>query len=267
MMKKLKYIFCLLPLFLFYSCEQPSEQEDIPYIPKLVIRGVVSGGSSVQNIYIGRTMPVSVKIDPTFTDLTDASAAIIHNDIIYPLKHTHNGLYKNDTLQIIRGEKYTLLASWQNLTATAETTVPAPTVFPNFSLQIQSSDSGKVYFLQAKVYPVANEVYAATWVLLYSNGTISNESTTFGNVAGNNQTGVINCNTANIPPTFIGLPGSRLIAHLFVYDHAFMDFYNTQSLNQVSDAIFGQTGSQIKWNIKGNGIGIFISRIDTILSK
>jgi hypothetical protein len=41
----------------------------------------------------------------------------------------------------------------------------------------------------------------------------------------------------------------------------------SQNLNQVSDAIFGQTGSQVKWNIQGEGIGMFIGRADTLLSR
>jgi len=266
-MKKLKYIFYLLPLFLFYSCEQPSEEEDIPYLPKLVIQGIITEGSSVQNIYIGRTMPVSVKIDPLFTDLSDAAAAIIFRDKVYPLSYTHNGLYKNDTLQILRGEKYTLLASWQNLSINAETTVPMPGNFSLFTIQSQGSDTGKVYFLQSKVFPIGNEIYAATWVLLYSNGIIGNESKVFGTVTGITQAGFANCTTANIPPNLINITGSKLVGRLYVYDHPFLDFFNSQNLNQVSDAIFGQTGSQVQWNIKGDGIGLFIGRIDTLITK
>jgi hypothetical protein len=266
-MKKLIYIFYLFPLFLFYSCEQPSEQEDIPYFPKLVIRGILSEGKPVQNIYIGRSMPVSVKISSSFTDLTDASAAIIFKDQVYPLTHTHNGLYKNDTLQIIRGEKYSLLASWQTLSANAETTVPVPGKFELFGLQTQGSDSGKIYFLQGKIYPVVDEVYAATWVVLNLFGIVDNESDVFGSVISKNSSGFVNCTTANIPPGFVGFTGTRLVARLFIYDHPFLDFFNSQSLNQVSDAIFGQTGSQVKWNVKGNGIGMFVGRIDTLITK
>jgi hypothetical protein len=266
-MKKFIYIFYLLPLFLVYSCEQPSEEADIPYVPKLVIRGIISNGNSVKDIYVGRTMPVSVKIESSFTDLTDASVAIVWNDLIYPLTHTKNGLYKNDTLQIRRGEKYTLLASWQNLSINAETTVPFPGNISSFALQTQSSDTGKVYFLQGRVFPIADEVYCAAWASLNLDGTIADESKIFSTVVGKNPTGIVNCTTANIPPNFINQSLRKVGAHVFIYDHAFLDFYNTQNLNQVSDAIFGQTGSQIKWNIKGTGIGMFVARIDTLISK
>jgi hypothetical protein len=212
-------------------------------------------------------MPVSVKIDPSFTDLSDASAAIVFRDKVYPLSYTHNGLYKNDTLQIIRGEKYTLLAAWQNLSINAETTIPIPGNISLFTLQSQGSDTGKAYFLQSKVYPIANEVYAATWVLLYLNGIVGSESQVFGSVAGSNQSGYTNCITANIPSNLINFTNSRLVGRMYVYDHPFLDFYNSQNLNQVSDAIFGQTGSQVKWNIKGDGIGMFIGRTDTLITK
>ena len=266
-MKKLKYVLYLLPLFVFYSCEQPSEEENILYIPKLVIREIISEGMPVQNIYIGRTMPVSVKLESSFTDLPDAAAAIIYKDKIYPLSHTKNGLYKNDTLQIVRGGKYTLLASWQNLAVNAETTVPKPGNISLFSLQTQNTDSSKIYFLQGKVYPIADEVYSATWALVNSSGAVGNESKTFGSVSAFDQSSPLNCTTANIPSNLINIVGTKLLGHVFIYDHPFIDFYNSQSLNQVSDAIFGQTGSQIHWNIKGNGIGIFVSRFDTLITK
>jgi hypothetical protein len=266
-MNYLKYIIYLAPLFLFYSCEQPSEEDNIPYIPKLVIRGIIVEGNPVNDIYIGRTMPVSVKIDPTFTDLSDAAAVIVHNNQFYPLTYTHNGHYKNDTLKIIRGEKYSLLASWQNLSVSAETTVPLLGYIPPFNMQVQSTSSGQVHFLQSRIIPHSDEVYAATWVLLYLNGGISDESQVFSTVSGKDPSGIVICSTSNIPSNYINQSNTKLIARVFVYDHAFLDFYSTQSLNQVSDAIFGQTGSQIKWNIHGEGIGMFIGRADTLISN
>jgi predicted amino acid-binding ACT domain protein len=266
-MNKIRYIFYFILLFLFYSCEQPSEEENIPYIPKLVIRGIISEGTSVKDIYIGRTMPVSVKIDPTFTDLTDAAAFIVHNNQFYPLSYTHNGLYKNDTLKIIRGEKYTLLASWQNLSANAETTIPIPGKIPSFSLQVQTTSKGNIHVLQSQIIPFSDEVYAATWVLLYLNNTVSDESQVFSTVTGKDSRGIAICTTSEIPSNYINMSNTSLTARVYIFDHQFLDFYSTQNLNQVSDAIFGQTGSQVKWNIKGDGIGMFIGRLDTLLSK
>jgi len=267
MMKKIIFIFYLLPLLLFYSCEQPSEEENIPYIPKLVIRGILTEGKPVTDIYIGRTMPVSVKIDPAFTDLSDAAAVIVHNDQFYPLTYTHNGLYKNDTLQIIKGEKYSLLASWQNLSASAETTIPIPGRIPSFSMQTQSTSTGQVHFLQSQIIPHADEVYAATWVLLYLNGGVADESQEFSTVTGKDASGIAICTTADIPSNYINQLNTKLTARVYIFDHPFLDFYKTQNLNQVSDAIFGQTGSQVKWNIIGEGIGMFIGRADTLLSQ
>jgi hypothetical protein len=266
-MKKIKYIFYLVPLFLFYSCEQPSEEENIPYIPKLVIRGIISEGTSVKDIYIGRTMPVSVKIDPTFTDLSDAAAVIVYKDQFYPLSHTHNGLYKNDTLKIMKGEKYTLLASWQNLSASAETTVPVPGKIPLFSMQVQATSNGQVHFLQSQIIPHSDEVYAATWVSLYLNGGVSDESQVFSTVTGKDPSGIAICTTSDIPSNDINQLNTKLTARVYIFDHPFLDFYMSQNLNQVSDAIFGQTGSQVKWNIQGDGIGMFIGRADTLLSR
>jgi len=267
MMKILKYIFCFIPLILFYSCEQPSEEADIPYVPKLVIRGMISAGSSVKDIYIGRTMPVSVEIDPAFTDLTDAVAFIVYKNQFYPLTHTHNGLYENDTLAIRKGDTYTLLASWQNLSANAETTIPVLGNVSPFTMQSQTSGNTQTHFLQSKITPHADEVYAATWVLLYLNGSVADESKVFSTVSEKDESGNLVCTTSAIPSNYVNQTNTKLIARLYFFDHQYLDFYKSQNLNQVSDAIFGQVGSQVNWNIKGDGIGMFIGRADTLLSN
>jgi predicted amino acid-binding ACT domain protein len=96
---------------------------------------------------------------------------------------------------------------------------------------------------------------------------VSDESQVFSTVTGKDSRGIAICTTSEIPSNYINMSNTSLTARVYIFDHQFLDFYSTQNLNQVSDAIFGQTGSQVKWNIKGDGIGMFIGRLDTLLSK
>lgn len=263
-MKKLfLYIVIFSAAAVFFSCEQPVEEEQIPYVPKLVVRAFLKEGTGIKNVYIGRTLPVSVQYSSAFADLTDAGAVIINNNIVYPLKHYGNGLYKNDTLRIVRGEKYYLLANWQDLAASAETVVPRMGTVSSIQLKTEPS-ADKSMFLQTDIIPYSDEVYACTWALFFLNGTISAEADSFGTVAYKKVNGLLSTKSSHIPSYYIS-NSSIYGVRLFIYDHEYADFYNTQGSNRVSDAIFGQTGSKIKWNIKGDGIGIFIGEADSLI--
>lgn len=246
------------------SCEQPVEEEAIPYQPKLVIRGFITEGVSVKDIYIGRTLPVSVKYSSSFANLSDAAAVIINRDLVYPLKHYGNGLYKNDTLRIVSGEKYYFIANWQNLSASAVTMLPTIGRVSNLEMKTEVSVTKKTSYMQANISPFNDEVYGATWVVLLSNGSTYFEADSFANIASKPLNGLMNVRTSIIPQNYIS-DNPPLAMRLHIYDHAYADYYNTQGSNKVADAIFGQTGSKIKWNVSGDGIGMFIAKRDTLV--
>lgn len=262
-MKKNLFILILFSIFFLNSCEQPLEEEDFPYEQKLVIRGLLEENKLINNIYIGRTLPVAVPFSEDFARITDAVGAVISEGIFFPLRHLGNGIYTTDSLIAQRGKTYSLVVQWQDKVASAETVVPIPGSIVSFGVSSINENGQSVNVLEGTVMPFANESYAATWVLVGFNGIISRESDSFAQVtkSSNQATSV---RTVEIPGNILNSGTGSVGIRFYIYDSSFYDYFVSHGTNQIPDAIFGQPGSNVKWNIIGDGIGMFIGRTDLI---
>lgn len=264
--KFLLLTFFLTAQLLFTNCEQPLGEEDFPYEIKIVVRGVIQKDKVVENIFLGRTLPVAVPFDEDFARLKDAVGAIICDGITYPLRHIEDGLYTTDSLIARSGKTYYLLVQWQNKSVAAETKIPPIGEVVSFG-QLQKTENGQTTtVIESVIAPISNEVYASTWVFLSNSGVQRDEGDEFGNVITADQKpfGSLKVQTSVIPGSVLtsdGLIGTRI----YVYDNAYYDYYISQGSSQIPDAIFGQPGGNVRWNISGDGIGMFIARNDTLL--
>lgn len=263
MMKKFYLLLVLLPLFIFFSgCENSVEEEEFPFEFRLVIRGILEPGKAAANIYIGRTMPISSQFSQGFANVTDAAAVILHNGTFFPLRHTINGLYRNDTLIIRAGETYQLLVQWEDKLATAETTIPNRGIISKPVVKTEINGAESKNFVETAVAPFANEVYAATWVAFSISGAVTQEDSSIAAVMKRADNGQMKVTTSQVPSP-IGT--QNLGMRMFIYDAPFYDYYYSQGSNRTSDLVFGQPQNNIKWNVQADGIGMFIGRRDTLL--
>ncbi len=263
-MKKFKLIILLLPALVFNGCELTLEDDDFPYEPKLVIRSIIEENVLINDIFIGRTLPVAVPFKEDFAMLTDAVGAVVSDGVFYPLRYTGGGVYTTDSLIARRGKTYSLVVRWQDKSITAETTVPVPGTLHSFGIAAFEEEGTTVNVLEANVTPFANESYAATWVLVAFNGAILRESDTFGQVVRSNAGIPVKVRTDIIPPHILGSSQGSVGLRLYVYDPSFYDYFISQGSAQIPDAIFGQSSSNVRWNVKGDGIGMFIGRINLV---
>lgn len=264
--KSLLLVFALTSQLILTNCEQPLGEEEFPYEIKIVVRGIIQKDKVVEDIFLGRTLPVAVPFDEDFAQLKDAVGAIICDGVTYPLRHLQDGNYTTDSLLARSGKTYTLLVQWQNKSVTAETRIPPIGEVVSFG-QLQRTENGQTTtVIESVVAPISNEVYASTWVYLSNAGVQRDEGDEFGNVttADQNPLGSLKVQTSLIPGSVLsseGLIGTRI----YIYDNAFYDYYISQGSSQIPDAIFGQPGGNVRWNISGDGIGMFIARNDTLL--
>lgn len=263
-MKKFYLYLIIAAVIGITGCEQTAGDEEFPYKLQLVINGVLESGKQIKNIYIGRTLPIGVKYTESFAAITNADVVLAVDSLYYPMKHTGDGYYSCNVIAV-KGKKYSLLVNWEDKFANATTTVPIPGTVTGGSL-VQRVESGKsVNYVEAYITPFRNETYAVTWTILGLTGNIQQEATIFNevnNAQNSNLTGIVKVLTAEIPKGYIT---QDLGVRVYVYDEPYFDYYKTQNSNKVSDAVFGQAGSSVKWNVKGDGIGLFIGR--TIVDK
>lgn len=257
-------VILLIVCSLFFGgCENTVEEELFPFETKIVIRGVIEPGKPVTNIYIGRTIPISEKFVSAFADVSDAAATILFDGRFYPLRHTANGLYRNDTLPVLPGKTYQLIVQVENKLATAETTVPllGPLVKPG--LRVINVDNKNRTYVECPVIPQLDEVFTATWVVFYASGQVSTEAVVLAPVKRKAAFGQTMVSTDLVP---VHYNFESLGMRLFVYDAQFYPYYFSQGSDRTSDLVFGQPQTNIVWNVQADGIGMFIARRDTLLS-
>ena len=251
-------------MFVFLSgCEQPLQEEEFPYEIKLVIRGVLEPGKVINNIYIGRTLPINAEFDEDFANLTDAVGAIVSDEVFYPLRHIQNGIYTTDSLVAEKGKTYYFVAQWQDKSVSATTNIPVPGKVISYGIKSAEENGKRVSVMEATIDPYGDESYTITWVFVYNNGVVGREGDNFVQV--NRSSGEqINVQSDVIPSSLLNSTTGKLGIRVYVYDKAFYDYFRAQGSSQISESIFGQPLSNVKWNIEGEGIGLFVGRTDTL---
>ncbi len=255
----------VLPVFT--GCEQVVDEEAFPYEMKLVIRGLIEDGQQIKDIYVGRTLPVAVPFRGDFANLSDAIVSIKVDTLRYILKHTKDGLYSAPaTVRARAGKTYEILVSWENLSAGAITTIPDAGSIGGVYMVNSKNDTGKtIRVMSAEITPRGSETYAITWLSYTQTGQIYAEDTRYNTVMKklpNSNSLTLQVLSAEIPASYASRP-QDLGVGVYVYDEAFYDYFKTKGSSKLSDAVFGQPSTSVKWNVQGDGIGMFIGRSKT----
>jgi len=269
MIKRLKFLLLLVVFVLpvFTGCEQVVDEEAFPYEMKLVIRGLIEDGQQIKDIYVGRTLPVAVPFRGDFANLSDAIVSIKVDTLRYILKHTKDGLYSAPaTVRARAGKTYEILVSWENLSAGAITTIPDAGSIGGVYMVNSKNDTGKtIRVMSAEITPRGSETYAITWLSYTQTGQIYAEDTRYNTVMKklpNSNSLTLQVLSAEIPASYASRP-QDLGVGVYVYDEAFYDYFKTKGSSKLSDAVFGQPSTSVKWNVQGDGIGMFIGRSKT----
>ncbi|MCC6637148.1 MAG: DUF4249 family protein [Ignavibacteriaceae bacterium] len=262
------FLLLIVAGFFFAGCEQAVEEEEFPYETKLVIRGLLEDGQDIKEIFIGRTLPVAVPFRADFSNLPDAVVSIRVDSLRYILKHTKDGLYNAPAgVKARAGKTYELLVSWGGYSAGAITKIPDVGSVGGVFMVNSVNDTGKaIRVMSIEVTPRADEAYAATWLAFTQSGQIYTEDTKYNTVvrklpgAAANTLQIL---SAEVPASYASKP-QDLGAGIYVYDTSFYDYFKTKGSSKLSDAVFGQPSTSVKWNILGDGIGMFIGRSKTV---
>lgn len=269
MIKRLKFflLVVLVSLPLLSGCEQVVDEEAFPYEMKLVIRGLIEDGQPIKDIYIGRTLPVAVPFRGDFANLTNAIVSIKVDTLRYILKHSRDGLYSAPAnVRAKAGKTYELLVSWENLSAGAVTTIPEAGTIGGVYLLNSINDTGKsVKVMSAEITPRGDETYAATWLSYTQTGQIYTEDNKYNTVVKklpNTTVLTLIVQSGEVPTAYASRP-QDLGVGIYVYDAAFYDYFKTKGSSKLSDAVFGQPSTSVRWNVQGDGIGMFVGRSKT----
>lgn len=261
------------PIFLFFliSCEETVTNVDLPYVEQLVINCILDNGELVNNVTITRTLPPLEIYDIEKAQVKDAKVIISDGTKNYEL-FFKDGYYHSNDLIAESGKTYSLKVEWNGKIATATTFVPYPNEISEIKWDVkQSPDMGGTWYevtSYAFLKPSPNVVYNSGYTTESQHGgysslfNIARET----DVDSNGFCKVIFINgfyfeTSDI--TEIKKLFQNYVCIVHSYDAQFYPFFITRYNGQSGDEIFGGSSNNIQWNIKGDGIGLFIGRATT----
>jgi hypothetical protein len=263
--KILKYLIVGL-IVCCASCEQESLIENnLPYEEYVVVRAQLEGNEVFEGVSFTKTLPHTQEYNIQDAELKDVTAYLVVDGIrIIPLSYLKDGIYKPPELfKIETGKNYELFARWNDKQIYAKTLVPSePTV--------QQAYAAGSYFT-SEVLADNREALAATWIIAYSENSISAEANDFYEVKTTDSDIPINTlvRTTDLPDQYRQFQyHDRYYVRIYSFDKQYKDYFETKNGNMPIENIFAQGASTINWNIEGDkSIGLFIGFTKSKLIK
>lgn len=286
--------------FVLSGCEQTVAVGELPFEEKIMVEGILKADSIIEIVF-SKTVPVLdthniYTIDTVNNRITTLQGTISIDGISYPLIHMNNGRYRifDAQQQSIKGKIgsiYLLNASWNNKIIYAQTQIPIAKKPDIISIKIDTilstlygyQDYIRV-FISLSYQPEDKEA------IVHTINTIS----PFDNSI-YNEIDTVNYKEFNYPQyfppyyftkkeiphissffTWLYVPTGITISEALSmyadskiitkhYDKAMKEYIDTQYFGDNLGGIFGGGGTGIHWNIKGQGLGLFIGYSDNIL--
>lgn len=267
MIKKL-LLFTVFTLLLIQGCKQEiTVVNDLTYTEKLVVRALLIAGQPIK-VYLTKTLPLSGSYNPDDFNVKDASASIVNENKKYSLTYSDSGYYISPGLNASNGETYYLTTNWNGKQSTSQTTVPFSTQYQNASLMTEVNGTDTTYFLQCMLTPGTGAVYGVTWVIINADSVFRLEDTVIPELMREQDKNLLNLlvlKTRNIPNDLITKWRRSLFIRVFAFDSQYYNFFLTQNANVATTNIFNQSNINLRWNVKGDAIGMFIGETNFII--
>ena len=286
--------------FVLSGCEQTVAVGELPFEEKIMVQGILKADSIIE-IVCSKTVPVLdtqnlYTIDSINNRITTLQGTISIDGISYPLIHMNNGRYRifDAQQQSIKGKigsVYALNASWNDKIIYAQTQIPIAKKPTILGINIDTTRSS-VYGYQDYIRVFISLSYQPEnqEAIVHTINTISAFDNSFYN-----EIDTVNYKEFNYPQYFppyyftkkeiphissfyiwLYAPSSITIAEALSmysdskiitkhYDKAMKEYIDTQYFGDNLGGIFGGGGTGIHWNIKGQGLGLFIGYSDNIL--
>ncbi len=287
-MKRLSLLIFVSIIVFCTSCTTPSSEVIdlvLDYQEKIVISGVISDSDTIQNIRLSKTFPPLQDPDEDKTALPDAEAQIIVDNRTYlmklqpevtdtrfvPPRIDKRSFFTVPGLIAQAGKSYTIRVRWKGLTAEATTTIPAlppPIDSYRFAVELDGPIGIRLPNLYADFKPRPKECYqmVAQMKRKFLRGPF--EPVTFvsgrSDLARQENADANNIVSLKIPYLNIAINEIDKFDSLYTgdiifyaYDLAYFD-YQRSVAQRTNDIVFNIPTTNPKWNVKGDGIGLFV---------
>jgi hypothetical protein len=260
----------LLILVILSSCSQNIDGNvDLPYTEEIVVRGVLEAGQPVKGIMLSKTMPTLDTFSMSQAEISNVDAFIMNNNIKYQLHYVGNSLFDCDSLTAQSGNTYTLTVHWNGKTVTATTIVPYALDFDSITVITpyhRRHDNEWTVGLSAITYINTNVVVVGGYYLIDTTGinpyikTYTSKAYRMQDTNSNGARNLVVFQKSIIDTNLILYDSLQYQMSLFVesYDPQFYDYFSSRMSGDSPNSSFGLSGSNIRWNVKGDGVGLFV---------
>jgi hypothetical protein len=281
-MRVLLAIFCLA--LIAVGCENIVPADDLPYVDHIVIEGYLYAGEPIDSVAITHTLPLSNEYDKEAAALKTAVVVVSVDGRSIPLAYARNGIFKDPNREVIQsGKEYSIDVRWNGLHAWASTHIPVPPSIVSQAVNNIGFDTSiyRTYYggldtsitfggvLKMGIRPVSGVAFG----VMNDSITSVDGSTFYGsrNYYGydysmlhrgdqQDSVGVISLAQDIYLSPFVNQ--YRAYVLIGAIDEAYYDFLRMYR-NYDDNSVFGTAGTNPKWNVKGDGIGLFIGMAET----
>jgi hypothetical protein len=236
------------------GCEETVPLEGLPYVERPVIAARVVEGMDTVLLSVTRTLPTTVAYDASAAAVVDAGVILRSDGTDYAAVHQGSGRYAAGVPRIAAGATFALDFTWSGRRVTAQTFVPAPAQVGSSALLRDSS----AYTLRSVLLPRPAETYCQSWAIRGPAGRML-AGGTFTVALEGSGTG----DSLTLTESYSSLPlqqGDTLYAVVHAFDNQFTAYFASRGANRSGhdDLVFSEAGGSVRWNVQGDGIGMFI---------
>lgn len=255
-------IFALLGIFAIGCNQEAVVENDLPFHERLVIQSTLREQSSII-VNVSKTQPLTTSMSGK-QDIENAIVVITSPALYYPdtLLHTGGGNYVNCNTIAFTSVDYSLKVSWGNKHCSASTRIPKIPVVTDAKLHIPTLALGdSTAYVTCLIKPETGFFYYASIVLddefssFYWEDSLIGRAKKYTEV---NEKGLLEIKSREIPLQLYR--DWRYMVHvvIYAYDDQLYNYFLTQNANLASNSIFTSVGTNTRWNVHGDGLGLFI---------
>jgi hypothetical protein len=268
-----------------------TEPLDLAHSEKLVVRGILRAGETIDNISITTSLPALADLTDSAIAVKDAQGTLTVSGMAYPLRLQGASLqgasvYGIPTLRAVSGTTYTLRIQRGTKTVQAETQIPpkpqvqSVRIIPQLILSATSATpipgaepvitfrtdttfaaEVDVQALPRTVYRVAiqviDSVRGVELTQLYDGTSLFHTEAT--PIARTLTSGALPLQTRGL----LRSVSARFRVVVYAYSEAYYAYLLTRSRGQQASNILGGANDNVSWNVQGDGIGLFIGVAET----
>lgn len=264
-----------LVALLIAGCEETAPITGTIYRERLVVYSVLDAGWPIK-VRFTKTLPIDQQYSESAAALDDVDATITVMDSTsgaetqtISLRYAGNGWYEipPTVTTVQQGLRYRLNAAWRGRTVSAETSVPRSARIDTVYLatippQREWEDTSRQ--IRAVVYPRAGETYLVTSADFDPRTNELQMRDTYGGARLLRARDKDERGRIELVDFFWSYPPGEGpdMAVIVSYDEAYYEFQET-FYQHTDRGPFGSGADIVRWNIVGDGIGLFIGRTYT----